>query len=783
MEPHLEPDLARLNSVGQVILGLRREAINARKASGIEDVWAACEDAYAGIDNGNRHEFGQNRWVKSMSIDGPLTRNTNQPNDGKSNIFVPLTFRYVMAGTAKLAEILLPLDDKAFSFTETPVPDLIDFKDQASPIVDDDGQTPLFRPARADEAPPNPAGPQPPPAAAGAQPAAMPAPAGGAVLPAGAVAPPPGQVPLTTKDIAEEQAQLGRKKAKKAETRIFDWMVESKYQAEARKVIFDGGRIGVGVLKGPIPMAKRKVVASRENGAVKVLIKDEVKPGQVWVDPWNFYPDPACGENIHHGDHCFERDYLSPHQVRKLLKEPGYIRSQIENVLKEGPGGAKEDDTARPNKPSAEERKGQYEAWYFTGVISRDDYWCICHSAGQTPKDLEASEVFGIVTMINEHVVKAAFNPLDSGALPYHAIPWSRRPGYWAGVGIPEQMSAAQRITNGAMRALLNNAGKSSGSQIVINRDAIKPADGNWTIAPDKVWELDSDSNMTVEEAFGLFQIPNITAPMLEILTTGMRLAEESTNIPLVTQGQSGPTQPDTLGGMQLQNNNANQLLRQVANIFDDYGTEPLTQQYYEYLLLDPDVPDDEKGDFSINAHGSAALVERAIQDQMLGQMLGLAKDPSYGLNPRRTMKEFLKSKKFDPRTLENTEEEQARIDKQPPVPPYQIDVAKINAASREKIAGEGKEIDEGQLVLDAHRLRDESAARIRELETANDALKVRLAETTMKLTTQKELAMRTEAAAAPTRVKRVRSQRVPQVASAAIEPTGRASNGRAFEQ
>lgn len=780
MGPHLAPDESKLATIGQVIAGLRQRAKNARKASGIEDVWLACEEAYVGIDNANRHEFPNNRWTKSMSPDGPLTRETQTPGDGKSTIFIPITARYVDAGSAKLSEILLPLDDKAFSFTETPVPNIVGLKEDERPIVDEQAG-PLYRPAAPNE--PNPAGQQPPPAPAGAAPAAMPAPADGAVLPAGAAAPPPGQVPLTTKDIAEEQIELARKKAKKAEKRIYDWMVECQHAAEAEKTIFDAARLGVGVLKGPVPMPKREVAASKlEGGGIEVVIRDRVKPGDRWVDPWNFFPDPACGENIHNGDHCFEVDFFSEHQVRKLLKEPGYIASAIQRVIEEGPGGIKDDGADKPNKPAEEQRRKQFEVWYFHGVLSRDDYWCICHAAGSPPKDDLKEQVFAIVTMINDHVVKAAFNPLDSGSLPYHAVPWRRRPGHWAGIGVAEQVSPAQRITNASMRAMLNNAGVSAGAQIVVNRDGISPADGKWQITPNKLWYYESDTNMPVEDAFGMFAIPNTTDQLNAIVQLGMRLAEESTNIPLVTQGQSGPTQPDTLGGMQLQNNNANQLLRQVARTFDDYVTEPLVRQYYEYLLLDPDVPNDEKGDFTINAHGSAALVERAIQDQMLGQMLQVSKDPAYGLNPRKTMKEFLKSKRFDPRQLENTEEEQKRIDEQPPPAPPQVEVAKINTASREKIAADAIEIDKGELTLEARRLRDESAARIRELETANDALKVRLAETTMKLATQKQLAER--AAAGQDRPgKRVRSQRVPQVANAAIEPAGRAPNGQAFQR
>jgi hypothetical protein len=830
MEPFLDPDPARLATIGQVISDLREDAKRARKASGCEDAWLACEESYVGIDGANRHEMANNRWAKPQSMEGPLTRNFLPPADGKSTIFIPITARYVDAGSAKLCEIILPLDDKAFSFNETPVPDVIELKRSKDQVMSPTLGVPLTRPAKPGEVPPGQAAAPPPDPAAGAQPPAaeVPAPAEGAVPAAGAAAPPGGppmpspppgmppagmppdvmaavtgaaggappepQVPLTAKDLAEEQIMLAREKAKKAELRVYDWMLESCYPAEARKTIFDAARLGVGVLKGPFPMSRREVVANRTDaGPIEVIVRTKVFPGTKWVDAWNFYPDPACGENVHNGGHCFERDFVSEHQVRELMSSPGYIKSQIEAVIEEGPGGMGDEDSDKPNQPAEEQRRSQFEIWYFNGVLSRDDYWCICHAAKESPPEDLKDQVYAIVTMINDRVVKATFNPLElSGELPYHAVPWRRRPGQWFGIGVAEQVSPAQRITNGAVRAMLNNAGKSAGSQIVINRDAIQPADGRWTITPDKVWELQSDANITVDQAFGMFTVPNTTAPLSEIVQLGMRLAEESTNIPLVTQGQSGPTQPETLGGMQLQNNNANQLLRQVGNGFDDYVTEPLIRQYYEYLLLDPDVPDDEKGDFAIDAHGSSALVERSIQDQMLNQMLVVAKDPAYGLNARKTMKEFLKSKRFDPRKLENSEEEQAALDQQPPPAPPQIEVAKMRQATdaeRIKLEGRRIQVEREDVMSDRtvalHEIEMRRQLAVMEYAAMHrltiEQVKAKLAEVAMKLDVQQKLSADKNGSNGANG--RVRSSRVGPAIAPPTEPAGTARRGGGFEQ
>lgn len=759
-----------LANIGLVIVERRTEAIAARAE--IERIWVEAEEAYIGIDDQNRHEFGAQRWSKSPSMDGPVTTDRKP---GKKNVqataFVRLTARYVDAGAGKLIEILLPPDDKPFSFREMPVPDLIAAKDDNSPVVHDglgNGQSvPLFRAAKPGEAPPAQApAPQPapplapqaaaqPPSPAAAAPAPATAPAAGAVPAAGAAGQPPaGQVPLTVKDFANENIERARASAKKAEDRVYNWMIECGRTAEVRKQIFDAARMGVGVIKGPIPITKRGMMVRKEGDKdLEILIQNKVIPATKWVDPWNFYPDPACGEDIHDGDYCLEKDHLSERQVRKLKGEPGYIDAQLEKVLEEGPekinvegqGG----ENARPGQPKKRKR---FPVWYYYGTLKREEYLAVQTGANgakgvktkeEREKGLKDGQelVYCIATLINDTVVRAVINPLESGDFPYHAFPWQRRTGSWAGIGVGEQMRVPQRMINAATRAMLNNAGKSAGSQIVLNRACVTPGNGDWTMTPDKIWFLNVDAAAVsdVRQAFMIFDIPNVTDKMLEITKYAMMLAEESTSIPLITQGQTGDTTPDTLGATQLQNNNANQLLRTIGYTYDDYVTEKEVRQYYEWLLLDPDVPDEEKGEFEIDAHGSVALVERAIQNQTIGQMATVVLNPAYGFDPKRWGTQYVKINRLDPKDFQYSEEEQQRMDANP-VKPVQVQVAEANNASREKIAS-GQQGIEGQKVQNEHtQAAGELTVRLHEAQTEIEALKTRLAETSMKLNTQQQL-------------------------------------------
>lgn len=768
-----------LSALGVAIGVLRDEAVKARKESGIEAVWMACEEAYLCIDDLNRHEFSGAKWAKPTSMEGPVTSSTPVRSEMRSTVFVRLTARYVDMGSAKVSEVLLPIDDKPFAFTATPIPDLISKKDDTTPAMLD-GQ-PVMMAAE----PPTEIPGQPAPAMQPGQ--------------------PPAQKPATVGDLAKKVLQIAQDCAEKAETRIYDWLVESNYAAEMRKVIHDGARIGVGVLKAPFPDVKTQYAFTKgKTGAGKLSIKQKTKPAARWIDPWNLFPHESCGENIHHGSHIFERDHLSERQIKDLKKlkdvagKPVYISSQIDKVIEEGPEKCNVAEERGLRQPK---NKGRYTIWYFTGTLSRKDM-LVADAAGIEDLPEEITEVYAVITMVNDSVIRATVNPLDSGRYPYHAMPWSRRAGSWAGVGVGEQVSMPQRTVNASTRALLNNAGFSAGAQIVIDQRAIVPADGRWEMSPNKFWWLTGEGNADdVRKMFMLLEFPNLGPQLQAIIELGFKLAEEASNIPLISQGQTGPTTPDTFGATELQNNNANTLLRTIAYSFDDHITDPVIQQFYEWLLLDPEVPDDEKGDFQINARGSIAMVEKAIQEQTWLRILSVAPNPAFGVSPAKVMEQILVSKRLDPRKVQYTDEEKAAMSQQPPPETPQEKVAKINAAARSQLQDKtdqtklqiaGMDTDRDTAYNNSLAQRDEiarQAAREKhdmdmQLETlkyANlrnislDEAKTKLAEVAMKLNVQKELSV------AGMTVDVHKHHSAPSVIAPPTEPAGRAPAGEAF--
>ena len=825
----LKEVLPIIDTISSFIAERRDDAINGRASSGCEAVWSYCEEAYAGIDDANRSEMDKNKWYKPMSMEGPLTTGQGPViEDRRSTVFVGMTQRYVITGAAKLTEIIISPDDRSFSIEETPDPELIKAKGNKSQIVSDTG-VPLTRPAKPEElpkidpatggappagAPLNSQGPvpaaggssgPPPPAAAGSNVVPFPP---GVVGGMGGAGVPPSQeqtrVPLTVADLAQEKIEFAREKAKRAEDRIARWMTESNYSAENRTVIFTAAKLGVGILKAPFPKILKGIKVSEDGKDVQ--IEEKLIPGAKSISPWDFFPDPTCGECVHNGEYVFERDRITEKQVRDLEKLPGYIKSQLARVLEEGPSRAniKENQSAAPG---TEEILGdeKYTIFYYYGTLKRDEVETIDIAMGRaktkrtSPEDMPEI-MYVIATLINNHLVKVTFNPLNSGKFPYHAMPWQPRAGCWWGTGVAEQIMAPQRMLNAGVRSMLDNAGVSCGAQIVIDQKAIYPADDDWTIVPNKIWYKSGDGLAeTVEEAFQVFNIPNLSRQILEMIQFFLRLGEESTSIPLVTQGQTGQSTPETLGGMQLQNTNANSLLRSIGYIYDDFVTEPAVYQYYEWYLLDPDVKDEDKAMFHINAHGSVTLVDRAIQDQTLPMLKPFADDPSYGMDKKKFMRELLRSKRFDPTAFMNSQEEQKKIESAPPPEMPQITAAKISSESDIKVAliqaeTKGKtdinttSINEKALALEEQKIQVNATMELHKMQLDREiqllkyanqhkisvvAAQAQLAGTAMKLKVQEDLSALSTGAD-------LHKHHNPQMKSEA-EPAGRAPKGEGF--
>jgi hypothetical protein len=623
VDPQMEMERTqeRLQAFGQSLSSQRDEWIRARYSYGVDKRWLEDEDQYNAKDNINK---AASQMMTSVEQGYPVTTQNAKPH--RSTVYIGLTRQKTNAAEARISDILLPTDDRNWGIKPTPKPTLMAMSRDTQMAGDKETGQPLLNPDTGE--------------------------------------------PLAMRDIARAAMKTAREKSDAMQLEIEDQLVECDYNGELRKVIHNSARLGTGVIKGPIVTNRTRKAWQpykdmQGNTIHQLDIVTEVTPASFSIDPRNVWPDPGCGDSIHNGKGVYEREQMTSRQVRDLAKQPGFMKEQLRKVLEEGP---KKSATFQELKDDDQRdiARDVYEMWSYWGEVDHEDLEAAGIKLGQ--KD-ELRAVSACVVMINSTIVKAFLNPLEGGDLPYDFYVWERVSDSVWGYGIPYLMRAQQKVLNAAWRQMMDNAGVSSGPQIIVKAGAIQPADKQWQISARKIW-FATDEVDDVRKAFTAVEFNSHQVELSGIIKMAMELADMETGVPVIMQGEKGAA-PDTVGGMQMLMNSANVVLRRLVKQFDDMVTRPHIRRYYDYNMMYNE--DEEiKGDFSIDARGSSALLIRDIQNQAFLNLLAAGANPVYGvyLDTQKLFEKALQAQHIDPKDVFKSEDELEKIKEQQKNPP-----------------------------------------------------------------------------------------------------------------
>jgi hypothetical protein len=630
-EQQAEREVARkLDAFGNSLAKSRSKNIGYRQQSGIEEIWREDQDFFEGVDDLNR---GDERLLHNSKppASGGSARGKKQGR-GQSRVFPNITAPFCEAAAAHMSDILLPTEDRPWSLEPTPIPELWEKAKEYSQTNPKEAeadsqrgflsrvQDRLFNPGR-NESEERDANLQ-------------------------------DQRPDMTPEEAFKQVELAKAVGEATETRVWDWHVDCQFNAQNRKVIESGSKIGTGILKGPIPREEMNIgwipeesmeddeLGNKQSTPGGIKLSTEVKPYSKEIDPWNFYPASGCGDNIQNGDNTWERDHLTIRQLRQLAKDSTYLPDQIALCLKDGPKRAIAEVPETNSLSVNMTMEDKYEVWYGYCMATRDDL----EAAGCDCEGLDDPYLDCLVVMVNERVIKATLPTTDHGGFPYDVFCWRKRKNFWAGIGVSRQVRTAQKMVVGATRSMMNNAGLAGGPMIVFKQGVVRPADGVAGLGPRKIFYISKDDQSIADatKAIGQIKIDIMVNEMMAIINYGLQQAENNSGFPMLMQGQMGGA-PDRVGVVNVLDKNTNAIKRRLARNYSDDVMSPHLKRYYIYHLMYG--PDNEKGDLQANVKGYASLVERDIQNQELGQMYSIVTDPRFGLDPKKWALEYLKSR------------------------------------------------------------------------------------------------------------------------------------------
>jgi len=637
------PENESLTCLVSTLCDERKRAISGRKE--LDRIWQSARNQYKGVDALNRTTT---EYEKGETLNSSVTPLRDRVDNDRSTVLVNITRPYTNAGTARVADILLPTGKMPWALKATPVSDLQTVLGILKKYPNIMQQIPVF-------------------------------------------------LPDIAKKIQDENSAAAAIQV--AETIIKDWLKESGWAGVVRRQLVESGIVGTGIIKGPFPKERRlgsdtaKILEfipnSTDEFTAEMLLKELetmlfYTPQIECIKVENCYPDPDCGTDIQNGKFFFEKiPEVTKRQLQDMAKDPNYFADAIKLALEEGP----QDESFNKRKES----KKPYSLWIRTGTIEWKN------------KDEECSLGFGVITMLNDRIIKIAPFPLETEKFPYHLVCWEPRDNSWAGIGIPEQMETPQRGLTASVRALMDNMGYSVGPQVLEMDGLIEPIDGEDTnLRPYKRWRVKSglpgiDAMTEAKNAMAFLEFPNYLNDIMPVIQYWLKMAEDTTGLSLLLQGQAVT---DAVGVSQQLMNNSTTNLRLIVKEWDDKTCKPLLENFYEWVQLYG--PEEAQGDAVVEPLGSTTLIVKELQQQALLQIAQQVLQPVYGISPRKWMQVYLEGFQIDIESLALTDEERQRLEAAEQQPDPKVIVAQIEAQAEVYKADLKKEVDNLKLALEA---------------------------------------------------------------------------------
>lgn len=555
-------------------------------------------------ENAAKRKHVEDRWVEDLrQYHGkypPSTLSAIQAVGG-SEVFVNITRPKADTFSARMADMLLPTDDVNWGIEPTPVPELAGAKNDPTVLKTPEGKTVV-----SDQ-----------------------------------------QQPVQAQDMAKGIEKAIEEACKKMYDEMSDQLQEAGYNGVQRDVIEDMSVYGTGVLKGPVIVGntRRAWIYDPTTKTHTIKIIEDRKPAAVRVSIWDFFPDMSA-TRIQDAEYIFERHYMTTRQLRDLKKLPGFSKEAVDKVLEHGkPLFQNSTHLNRIRAISGLQaiNDSRYEVWEYHGPIETADLEaCGCTFNEGTPDEVE-----GVIWFCDNVVLKATVNPMDTDDRPYSVCYCAKDDTSIFGFGYPYMMRAAQAVACASWRMIIDNAGLSVGPQVVVDRRAIVPLDGDYKLRSRKVWDFIGEGE--IKQSFMLFGIDAHVTELMTIFNTAIRLGDDETNLPQIAQGTQSPTITKTAQGMSILMNAANVVLRRAVKSYDDDITRTFIPRLYDWNMQFNNKPE-IKGDFTIIARGSSVLMEKEQQTQSLLQALGLFANPQLAMwvDEGKFMENLMKNLRID---------------------------------------------------------------------------------------------------------------------------------------
>jgi hypothetical protein len=414
-------------------------------------------------------------------------------------------------------------------------------------------------------------------------------------------------------------------------------------------------------------------VEDQEDQRFEKVVHEIETPMIEWVPVWEMFWD-MTEDDIHKGDGLCREQNITAYQLREHAKKgEGWIDVMVEEVIQENKtsdhGGESDDDNMAPGRRFLQYSKNNIKYREFRCRVPKkilEDYQrdFLNEKAPDfdggfdTLDETDGNEQEILCVVANNMVVR--FLPVedDIDLRKFYKFNWEDDLDHEHGVGIADNGYQAQEIINGAFNAFQDNKKLSGDIQGFYNPQNFKD-DEDMVIEPGKFRALGT-TNKPASDAVYQLQFADTGESLMSVIRLAQEILDDETNIPKMAQGALGTVTPNTAYEASQMMEKSGKYIAGVIRNVDNGWTEPITTDYFEFMMMDPKNTV-AKGNFIAIAKGFTSFQDKVVRVQKLMQLLNLVLSNETVESMVRVMKlleEVLRANDIDPDEVLYDEEE-----------------------------------------------------------------------------------------------------------------------------
>lgn len=231
-------------------------------------------------------------------------------------------------------------------------------------------------------------------------------------------------------------------------------------------------------------------------------------------------------------------------------------------------------------------------------------------------KDVEITAV-----VVENTLVRFAVS--EGEVRPYVHISWEDPVDDLRGRGIVDMCSPAQQSLDSIIRLIEDNKKITCNAAFAVKSIFFANKNEQGRFYPGKTIEIDASCD-DVRKAIQPLSFPDVSQSGFDLVQLYKESGSEASMIPEIAHGIA-PSDATTAYEVSVRNEKAGKYISDVVRGIDDNWIEPVGKFFYDWNMLDPQIPEEFKGSFSVQAMGFASYNDRVLRMNVIKEMISMA--------------------------------------------------------------------------------------------------------------------------------------------------------------